>query len=170
VAGGGTGEGGTSGQGGTGAQGSASGAPGSASQTPSHGGSVESQGGGSPGGAGTIICTELHRQGLVDDNLYAGDIITSAEIPNWILEGYRLWARPVVRRMRRSKRFTRVVKVLAQPVINQLANFSGFSCWSPIGVAMLALGLPICGAIGAGLAVTQVTRWRPYILPPQFKE
>lgn len=77
-------------------------------------------GGGGGGGGGKVLCNELHRQGLLSLELLRHDERYGAAIrrnrPSIYL-GYRLWADSVVKGMRASPRFTRLIA----PLINQWA-------------------------------------------------
>lgn len=66
-------------------------------------------GGGDGGGAASVICTELKRQGLMPADL-AGH---GAHPDPLVLAGYHLWAIPYVRLMRRSRIATMAVRPLA---------------------------------------------------------
>ena len=72
------------------------------------------------------------------------------------LQGYRLWADWVVRRMKRSKRVHCLVRRLALPFIQRLAQ--GGPNRTPIG-ALLGVGIAICWMLGAVIAASRV--WTP---------
>ena len=98
-----------------------------------------------------IICTELNDQGLIPTDVWKADIRGSKVFPQFILDGYHLWAKPVVKRMRKSKSFSRKVQWAASPVFYQIAAFGGCGKWSVTGLSMLAVGLPICAILGAAM-------------------
>lgn len=110
-------------------------------------GSSESGDGGGGGGGGTVICTELHRQGRLEQDLYELDEAFGAVLAltdPLALAGYQRWARPVVRVMQRSRRFSALVAVLARPWVLQMAHEMGRGKGSSIGCLMMRAGLPLC--------------------------
>lgn len=58
-------------------------------------------------GDDSVICTELLRQGKMSKELYDIDIEFSRNLSITILKGYRFWAIPYVKAMRRSKTLTK---------------------------------------------------------------
>ena len=101
---------------------------------------------GSVGGDAKMICGELYRQGYMSMGVYMADQQFGAKLA--IIDpdaqfGYRLWARPMVSRMRKSKKFTRFVALFAMPWARHIA---GKKNW--VGAAYLRLGVPACRAIG----------------------
>jgi len=98
---------------------------------------------------GTVICTELHRQGLIDTDFYHAEAKYGYSLPIEIMEGYRAWAISFVRLMRKSDVLTRIVRFFAQPVLNEMAHRSdGRYPPSLIGSGALFMALPVCSAIG----------------------
>ena len=99
-----------------------------------------------------IICTELERQGLVSTEIWKDMGGAGGLFPQVVLDGYHLWARPVVRRMKKSDSFSRKIETLAKPVVYQIAAVNG-GCgkWSVTGLSMLAVGMPICAILGAAM-------------------
>lgn len=97
----------------------------------------------SSGGDGSVICTELHRQGyltneeIVEETAY-GVCLRSVD-PN-VYWGYRLWADPVVEMMKKSSVVTRIVSFFAVPWVRK-TNF---------GKILNFIGLPLCRVIGKG--------------------
>jgi hypothetical protein len=82
----------------------------------------------SSGGGGTVICTELFRQGLLTKEVYAADdefgrIMSTYN--NSALLGYRIWATPIARKMKTSCLLTAVVSKFAIPWANQMAHEMG---------------------------------------------
>lgn len=107
------------------------------------------------GDGGTVICTELNRQGFLSDELYSVEAeYGKTRVDPYTMYGYQLWAKPLVKLMRKSERFTRVVNVVAHPWINQMAYEMGArEEGSLVGKAMMALGMPVSKTIGV-VAVT----------------
>ena len=109
------------------------------------------QGGvGAPGGP-KIICLESHRQGLLDTKIFEADEAWGDVIPKIVLDGYHLWAKPVVRKMRKSRSFSKKIAWLAKPVAKEAAKQMGVGEGSKIGLAMLCAGMPICAILGAAI-------------------
>lgn len=65
-------------------------------------------------GAASVICTELHRQGIMSHELYQRDILFARNnLSPIMLRGYRFWAISVVKGMRKSKLLTSICAFLA---------------------------------------------------------
>jgi len=82
----------------------------------------------SSGGGGTVICTELFRQGMLTKEVYDADDefgrLMSA-YNNTALLGYRIWAAPIARKMKTSQLLTTAVSKFAIPWANQMAHEMG---------------------------------------------
>ena len=109
--------------------------------------------GGSGGGGGvTVICTELHRQGLMSDEIYEyddlfGEMIRMTSPETY--DGYISWAPNVVDKMRESKSFTKLINVFAKPWSKEMARRMGSNHkFSLVGYVIMELGLAICKTIG----------------------
>jgi hypothetical protein len=114
-------------------------------------------GSGSGDDSGTVICTELHRQGLIDTDFYHAEAKYGYSLPIEIIEGYRAWATQIVRLMRKSDILTRIVHFFAQPVLNEMAHRAdGKFTSSLIGRGALFMALPICSVIGRLRSVRNV--------------
>ena len=96
---------------------------------------------------GTVICTELHRQGYMDLATYAKDAdygrYIEAEYPH-IMEGYQFLATPIVSLMQKSKLFT---KIVSYPALKWARHIAGEEN-SVIGCLAINVGQPICGVVG----------------------
>lgn len=95
---------------------------------------------------GKIICTELHRQGLLNDDIMQKDqeygVLLRAEKPH-VYAGYVLWAQYVVLGMKKSKLFTKLVLKIAKPwALNMAYNNN------KLGKVIAFLGEGLCGIIG----------------------
>lgn len=101
---------------------------------------------------GTVICTELHRQGLMSDELYAADASYGwlmERVNPEIVRGYRLWATEFVRLMRHSKLFTRLVALLAIPWAREMSYRMGqYKHGNMLGKLLFCIGTPICRWLG----------------------
>jgi hypothetical protein len=116
-----------------------------------------SGGGGGDGGGGTVICTELYLRGLIGSEHYDADIAFGKSLPFEVIDGYHLWARPVVRLMKRSPLAMKIVYAVARPWIAEMVyRQAGIGKGSVIGAAMLFIGIPICHAIGWAHGRTRV--------------
>ena len=62
-----------------------------------------------------------------------------------------MWAKPVVRKMRKSRSFSKKIAWLAKPVAKEAAKQMGVGEGSKIGLAMLCVGMPICAILGAAM-------------------
>ena len=76
----------------------------------------------------TVICTELHRQGLMSDEIREADErfgrMISATSPETML-GYHYWAIPIVNLMQKSRLFTKIVWAVARPWAYHMAYEMG---------------------------------------------
>lgn len=103
----------------------------------------------SSGGGMSVICTELHRQGLMDDETYRCDEVFGRRQDLDVIRGYHRLACPVVEAMRRSVRLTKIVACLTAPWVRQMRHeVAGDVAPSWIGKAIMAVGVPICRFVG----------------------
>lgn len=117
---------------------------------------------GSPGpnDNSTVICTELHRQGLLEKEVYWADQRFGARLiqndPH-VIAGYHFWAKPVVRLMRRSRLLSWIIfKTLAEPWTQEMSAREGVNGFGTLrGKVLMAVGLPLCRTIGRILAAAQ---------------
>jgi|TARA_R110000796_G_scaffold156917_1_gene273684 hypothetical protein len=102
--------------------------------------------------SGKVICTELHRQGKLDDATMAADKEFGemvAENDPHTMVGYHLWAKPVVRLMQKSRIITWIVALLALPWAREMflrQTGNGRGSWR--GRILMRLGIPVCRFIG----------------------
>lgn len=103
----------------------------------------------------TVICTELHRQGFISSDVYAGDCLAQEIIMSerpWVYEGYYFWAKHVASWMRRSTIVTKLCKPIALAWAQDMAFRLGkTSRGSKFGRFISVVGEPLCGLIGKGL-------------------
>jgi hypothetical protein len=105
--------------------------------------------GGGGDSSGTVICTELHRQGLIPTDFYHAEAKYGYSLPIEIMDGYRVWAMPLVRLMKKSGIFTGIVHFFAQPVLNEMAHRADKAYKTSFkGSVMLSMALPVCLVIG----------------------
>lgn len=97
-------------------------------------------------GFGTVICTELHRQGIMSDAIYEADKVYGMHLSNTnypVLVGYRFLASPIVSLMKKSKLVTKIVASVAMPWANNMAGNPNI-----IGSLVSDLGEPVCWLVG----------------------
>jgi len=117
-----------------------------------HGQEVGPGGDGGGGGDGTVICTELHRQGILSKDIYLSDQEfgrkLAIEDPE-AFAGYHAWAIPVVSLMKKSFLFTKFVALFALPWAREMHFIeAGVGKGSILGKFMIKFGVPICRFIG----------------------
>jgi hypothetical protein len=103
-----------------------------------------------------VICTELHRQGLMSDEIREADErfgrMISATSPETML-GYHYWAIPIVNLMQKSHLFTRIVWTVARPWAYHMAYKMGsFEKDNLIGKVLMKVGTFISKAIGKSIS------------------
>ena len=91
---------------------------------------------------GTVLCSELNRQGVMSDELFSKDSLASKSLSNTALKGYRLWAIPLVYKMRNSHSVTSFLTPFVMAFANELAGNSNL-----LGKFELAIGIPLCELI-----------------------
>jgi RHS repeat-associated protein len=105
---------------------------------------------------GTIICTELFRQGLMAKDIYQDDAAFGKYLNKkypLVLKGYYFWAGPVVKNMRKSKLFTAIVHKIAKPWYLEMAHMTDKSRkGSFVGKIIMAVGIPLCWLIGLAIS------------------
>lgn len=116
------------------------------------GGYSGGEGGGGGGDGGKVICTELHRQGILSKTIYLSDQEfgrkLAIEDPE-AFAGYHAWAIPVVSLMKKSSLFTRFVAVFALPWAREMHYMeTGVGKSSLLGRCMVKFGVPLCRFIG----------------------
>lgn len=98
--------------------------------------------------SGKIICTELHRQGLLDDATFEADQefgkLMRENYPQ-VMIGYWTLAMPVVALMQKSKVFTHIVAFFAKPWAHHMAHLMGVKKTDNLfGKAIMSIGKPLC--------------------------
>lgn len=105
-----------------------------------------SQQSGGFGNMGTVICTELFMQGILDIETMAKDfdygVKTLNERPD-IYWGYRYMADPIVRLMKKSAIFTQMVAFFAVPWAENMAGKKNL-----FGKLIAMVGEPLCSIVG----------------------
>lgn len=97
-----------------------------------------------------VICTELHRQGLMTRaDYHLGARFASEHLTERHYRGYHVWALPVVRHMRRSKRATAFWRKLAVARADHIAYLHGDTARrNRLGALLCTIGHPVCYALG----------------------
>jgi len=95
---------------------------------------------------GTVICTELHRQGKLSSELYHSVGAPYAQVSYFTWRGYHLWASRVVPLMARSERLSNLLLPVIRSRYLLLSGAPGFHFF---GRMTQRIGEPICWMIGA---------------------
>ena len=133
---------------GTGVGGTGPGPVGPGTGAPGPGG----EGGGSAGAGGTVICTELHRQGLMPDYIYRADSDYGSRLPYDVVRGYQMIGRPLARLMSKSRFVTALVKPIALKWAYQMAFKEGvIKSGNRTGAFIEFIGIPLCRLINAAI-------------------
>ncbi len=97
------------------------------------------------GGDGSVLCTELHRQGILSDTLYEADSKYGGKLDSDIISGYHRWAVPVARAMKKS----RIVTMFWKPLVLAWAEHAAYKEGvlpkdNSLGIFIEFIGIPIC--------------------------
>lgn len=96
----------------------------------------------------TVVCTELHRRGILPTHLYSAYAQRISSINPLVMRGYHAWAKPVVRAMQHDRWYSEVLIVLAKPfVFGRALQITGQP--NLFGGATTYIGEPVCWTIGA---------------------
>lgn len=93
----------------------------------------------------TVICTELYRQGIMEEHIYVKDIEYGRRLAPEVLNGYHFWAIPIVNLMKKSSIFTKIVTPFAMSWARHIAGEKK----SAFGYLCQVFGEPLCGVIGS---------------------
>ena len=101
---------------------------------------------------GTVLCTELHRQGLLSEKIYRSDSILGeyyAKNYPTMVSGYHFWGVPLAKLMRKSKLATFIMKPFITAWAKQM-HYELTKEGKPIlfGKLIQFIGIPICSLIG----------------------
>ena len=98
---------------------------------------------------GTVICTEMHRQGYIDDKTLAADASFGKKQDLTVISGYHAWAIPLAAAMKKSKAVTKIVKPIALAWAENMAYSEGIrNKPNIIGAIIHKIGVPVCKLIG----------------------
>lgn len=96
--------------------------------------------------SGTVICTELHRQGYLTDDIMIRDYnfgVKLREKDHYVYDGYMTFAPTVVKIMRKSKLFSRFISLFGIAWAKDMAYNNNV-----FGRAINNIGFPVCRIIG----------------------
>lgn len=98
-------------------------------------------------GIKTVICTELHKQGLLSSDLYEHPAAREhfLALNPLVISGYHLWALAVVERMKSSPRLSAALLPVAKARYEMVTTGK----FNLLGAATIYLGQPICYILGA---------------------
>lgn len=97
----------------------------------------------------TMLCTELHRQGLLPDEIYRADCDYAKTLPSDTVSGYRAWAKYLVPVMAKSRLFTKFVGIFVRAWAYHAAHKAGLVPeGNRFGALIEMVGTPICRIIG----------------------
>jgi hypothetical protein len=104
----------------------------------------------------TVICTELHRQGFMSDEIREADErfgrMISATSPETMV-GYHYWAIPIVNLMQKSRLFTKIVWAVARPWAYHMAYEMGsLEKDNLLGKILMKVGAFISRTIGKSIS------------------
>lgn len=107
-------------------------------------------------GGGSVVCTELHRQGIMSKELYYNDIMfANKHMSDVVLTGYRYWGIPVVHMMRDSANVTTIAAFFAVNRAHYIASITGAVAYNPVravlGAVINTIGVPACYILGTVL-------------------
>lgn len=92
---------------------------------------------------GTVICTELYRQGIMPLDMYIKDMQYGESVDHETLIGYRLLATPIVKLMHKYAIVTSIVSIPAMAWARNMAGDYNF-----FGSIISMIGEPICNVVG----------------------
>jgi hypothetical protein len=95
-------------------------------------------------GAASVICTELHRQGIMSNELYSKELTNYVgKVPASAVVGYHFWGVPYAALMSRSALATKIAKPFAFAWATHLNGGK-----SVLGKILWHVGVPVCSLIG----------------------
>ena len=96
------------------------------------------------------ICTECHRQGLLNDDLYNADQWAwNLHIPPLMRKGYHWWAIPLSKKMRDSRAITALLTPIAVAWAKHMSFLVGKSTKDSLfGRLTFMVGKPVCIVLG----------------------
>jgi len=97
----------------------------------------------------SVVCSELNRQGLLDDVTWEADCLFARQIPHEAIRGYHIVAKPIVKAMQRWKWATVLAYPIAIPWAQAMRHRVLGDCPDTfIGRMLLRFGVPFMAFIG----------------------
>jgi len=96
---------------------------------------------------GTVICTELYRQGIMPDDIFEADKAFGVAVEPETMAGYHLWGIPAANLMKRSKLFTWAIKPFGMAWANHMAGNENI-----LGAVLMKIGIPVCNFLGRSIS------------------
>tara|TARA_R100001086_G_scaffold208402_1_gene124192 strand:- start:180 stop:1613 length:1434 start_codon:yes stop_codon:yes gene_type:complete len=105
-----------------------------------------------------VLCTELHAQGLLPDDIYEADAEYAKRIPLKVVRGYHFWGKPLASKMKGSE----VVTTVLNPFITAWAYHMAYKMGVTkkrclFGNLLEIVGVPICYLIGSLIGERRAT-------------
>ena len=112
-------------------------------------------------GGSTVICTELYHQHLISRHLYDTVHQFTDTLPFITKIGYYTWANHVVRLMKKSRQFTRIVYTITLPIMHDIASRVSHN-YKPnrTGRILYNVGEKLCDVIGSIRTALLISRCR----------
>lgn len=99
------------------------------------------------GGKKSVVCTEMVKQGLIDEYIWHFDSLYASTLPYEVYNGYLMLFTPVVNKMKHSRRFSRFVAFFGKPAATEMAHrYEPRIKGNLFGKIILSIGIPICNA------------------------
>lgn len=106
-----------------------------------------------------VLCTELHRQGLLCSYIYEADGLQAEKTDRKVVEGYHSWGMPLANLMSRNKFVTYVLSPFIKSWAYQMAYKEGYTKKpNKLGYLLELVGIPICYALGTILSLKKNKR------------
>lgn len=108
--------------------------------------------GGGDGGSASYLCTEMHRRGYMDETTWALDSQYTRLASHDLVIGYRAWAGPLSRLMRRSALLSWLLSPLILAWSREMVHRMGATPrGSVVGRAIFWFGTPLCEWLGRSM-------------------
>mgnify|MGYP001619003751 CR=1 FL=1 len=100
---------------------------------------------------GTVICTELHRQGYLSNKDLLFERIYGKLIDKGTHAGYLILARPIVEKMQKSKTFTKFIAIFGKAFAKEVQHIFNPTEYkgSFLGKIIIFFGKPLCRLVYA---------------------
>lgn len=99
--------------------------------------------------SGKVLCTELHRQGLLDREILEADLRETKNYCSEVRSGYLSWGIPLSKLMRNNKTLTYILKPFIKSWAYHMAYKQGVhKKFNLLGFTLELIGIPACFGIG----------------------